>query len=163
MWVPDEPRCSRWSAVWHECCPHGRNWDNSITSSFLAYPTPCCSGTEVTSRKIQFTYFLSSFIHTAAGRGEKASALGSSLLRGGFSKQTSACRGGVRELGAEGDPSASHSPPDRLQPRRPCPAQAELGALLRAGTTDSPEQGGEAGLQSASAGSPVRSSKSGGL
>lgn len=98
---------------------------------------PCCSGTEMTSRKLQFTYFLSSFIHTAAGRGEKPSALGSSLLRGGFSKRTSARRGGVRELGAEGDPSAGHSPPtggspvDLAQRRRswlPCYEQGPSAA-----------------------------------
>lgn len=47
--------------------------------------------------------------------------------------------------GAESDPSASHDLPNRLQPRRLCPWQAELSTKLPAGTIDSPKQGDEPG------------------
>ena len=63
----------------------------------------------------------------------------------------------------EGDPSASHAFPDRLQPHRLCRPWAELAALLPAGTIKSPKQGGELGPRSVCRGSPVRSSKNGGL
>lgn len=70
--------------------------DDGIISSLLAYPMTCCSGTGVTSRSLQFTYVISC-LHSLILLLAEARKLQHSG-EAGFSKQTSARRGGVREL-----------------------------------------------------------------